>query len=71
MEIDLKSLKNIVEETVQAKRKCNELVCEILLKESERLNSPLLTKIALMCRKINDSPPVEVLKELVELEGGE
>ena len=68
MEIDFKSLKNIVEETVQARRKCNDLMCAILLKESEKLHSPLLGEVALIFKKINDNPPVEVLKELEKIQ---
>jgi hypothetical protein len=68
MEIDYKSLKNIVEETVQAKRKCNDLICDILLKKGENLHSPLLSKAAIIFKKINDNPPVEVLKELEQIQ---
>ena len=71
MDIDLKSIKIIVEETVQAKQKCNDLVCAILLKESEHAHNPLLSRVALILRKINNTPPVEVLKELEELTSNE
>ncbi len=71
MEIDLKGLKNILEETVNAKRKSHDIISVLLLRENENLHSLLLSKIASICKKINDTPPVEVLKELEELANSE
>lgn len=64
MEANLKNIKDILDETIVAERRCNDIMYSLLLKENKRFQSPILERIASSLNKLNNTPPVEVLKEL-------
>ena len=68
MEIDLKELKRIVDETILTEAKCAQIIHELLTKENEALHNSVLGKIITVLARWTDAPLVENLKELKSIE---
>ena len=68
MEIDFKTLKQIVDDTILTEAKCMQVIQTLLAKENEALHNAALEKIIFMLGKWAETPPVEILKELEDFQ---
>ena len=68
MEVDFKELKKIVDDTILTEAKSMRIISSLLKRENKGLCNPILGKIIEVTDKWQDTPPVEILKELEEFE---
>ena len=64
MEVDLKKIKEILDEVVSSEAKCYEILQNLLLRENTKFKSATLERIALILKKFSNTPPMDLLKEL-------
>lgn len=69
MQVDFKELKRIVDETILTEAKCILLMHSILDKENQGLHNSTLDKIISVLSKWATTPPIEILRELDDLQG--
>jgi len=67
-DIDVKILKQVVNEITLAEAKCMEQIHSMLVKENMCLKSKVVEEIAVILKKWTSTPPIEILHELEDLE---
>lgn len=68
MEVNLKELKQIVDEIILTEAKCMQVIQSLLSKETEALHNVVLDKIISVLGKWSTIPPIEILKDLEEFQ---
>ena len=62
--LDLKGIKEVLDEVIQDEKRCHDVLRSLVLKENERFKSVHLDKVALILSKLSTVPPSDLLKEL-------
>lgn len=68
MDEGYKVIRNILDETVQAERECNEIIYSLLQKETQHLQNPIIDRIVSILKEWSNKPPVDILKELKKIQ---